>query len=136
MLVNFDLIGELENQLKKAGYRDSGPVAGSQGRIFAHNRRRVLTVRKMKVPKSAIDEVLKSGGQDQSVNEKILDNWCQDFIEDLKRIADEGNTPCDLVFQGGGTIPLPDWFRSAAEALGFQIRFIGPGSDTPFESVI
>jgi len=124
MLVDFDLIPILEKELKRGGFRDAGPISGSQGRLYARKRRRIASVRSPRIPASAVNDITRHGGNNPGLWEILLDEVLKKLMDDLIRIAEEGNTPCDLVFQGGGSIPLPDWFQREVEALGFRVVFL------------
>jgi hypothetical protein len=61
---------------------------------------------------------------------KVLET--ADIFERLRDLV-EGSHPriSDIVFVGGGTLEIPDWFREFCKANGVHIHVLADGGDLP-----
>lgn len=131
MQFSLDLIGVLDYELKKCGFRDSGPVAGSMGRLYSRNGKRVVTIGPLKIPNKLVRKLRTHPGVRSSIDwPQVTDAVLHELLKSLQVVADEGNTPCDIVLPVGGTIPIPEWFNQAVEELGFSFVFICDGDES------
>ena len=120
----FDEIEILEKALAKRGYRKSAKIGKSGGRLHTPiGKERICTIGKL--PHKSVRGV--RGVPGLRPGETIVPDF-DAIIRDLERLNREGNTPCDLVFQGGGTVPLPPELLEAARRLGFTIYVLSNGT--------
>jgi hypothetical protein len=121
MKISFDCFKYVCDVIAAAGFRRAGSLQDHPGRVFRNGPRTVVVIPPVKI------RVPRRG--DRVPGEMIRDQ----FESDLRRIIDNvrslqgevlGRTT--LVFMGGGTIPLPDWFREAMAEMGFEIVILDP----------
>jgi len=130
MLVTMDVIGIFEKALRRSGFRDNGPVGGSMGRLHANGKKKIVTIRTIKVPGGVARDLAENGGVlPPYVMDDIIADFFKRLVAELRRVAAEGNVPCDLVFQGGGNIPIPPEVRRMLEEMGFTISFVTFGPE-------
>lgn len=128
MFALMDVIGTFEKALRRSGFRDNGPIMGSQGRLYASGKKKIITIRPVKMSGKLAREIADTGGHvDPDAMREHIGDFFGKLVEELKRVAAEGNVPCELVFQGGGNIPIPLEARMILEGLGFNILFLNFG---------
>lgn len=131
----YDLIGVFTGDLKKRGFRDSGPVMGRAGKLWSKDQKRIVTVGPLKISPQIARKCGNSPSQShREFLREAMDAILRDLLKDLMRLSNERNTPVDLIFPGGGSVPLPDWFRGAVAEMGFRIFFLYDDDEFPRES--
>ena len=59
-------------------------------------------------------------GSDHPIEHDLIDDWFQQIREILTELKNRIGM-VDVAFQGGGTIPIPDWFRNWCAQQGIEI---------------
>jgi hypothetical protein len=62
-------------------------------------------------------------GVDHQTEQDLIDDWFQQIREILTELKNRNGT-VDVAFQGGGTIPIPDWFWDWCAQQGIVITVI------------
>lgn len=56
-----------------------------------------------------------------------VDDFFNKLMSEIKRMLKSGKTVSPVLFQGGGTIPIPDWFRDFCVEHGITLKVLEPG---------
>jgi len=62
-------------------------------------------------------------GGDHQIEQDLIDDWFQQIREILTELKNRIGT-VDVAFQGGGTIPIPDWFWDWCTQQGIKIEVV------------
>lgn len=109
-------------QLKEQGYRDGGTIRGVPYPAYRRGPDQVVVVPPFTVPSRGLDRNLPFQGAVQQSFEKMLGR----LIESLKDLMREGPGSVTVMFQGGGTLQLPEGFLEQLQVLGIKIVVIDP----------
>lgn len=109
-------------QLKEQGYRDGGTIRGVPYPAYRRGPDQVVVVPPFMVPGRGLDRTLPLRDAIQQSFEKMLGR----LIESLKDLMREGPGSVTVMFQGGGTLKLPEWFLAALREVGIEVRFVLP----------
>lgn len=112
----------ITRQLKEQGFRDGGTIRGVGFPTFRRGPDQVVQVPPFVVPSRGLDRKVPLRDAIQKSFEKMLERLLES-LEDLKR---EGPGLITLMFQGGGTLPLPEWFLERCRQLGIEVVVIDP----------
>jgi GDPmannose 4,6-dehydratase len=124
-------VSKAASQYLVVNYRKAYGIRGTTGTLFNHEselRGREFVTRKIT---SKLAEIVM--GSDKPVvlgNLNAVRDWgyAPDYVESMKLIA-QASTPDDFVIATNTVITVRDFFKAAAEELGFSPEFQGEGID-------
>ncbi len=121
MNISFDLFKYICSVISADGFRSAGRLKGHPGKVFRDGPRTVVVIPPVtiRVPRhrAIIPEELVHDQFDRDLRK---------IIESTRSLMSEGLGRATIVFMGGGTIPLPDWFREAMAEMGIEIVILDP----------